>query len=647
MFNACKRGPASITRAITSAAPSIRIPTTRLSSLSLSNRTSTRLPSEARWLHLSSALRNQSAARFSERSDEETQGAGKTPWKEVTKFHELVDHNMVHPNVVDMITKGMGHHTMTEVQTMTINQGLLGTDIVAQARTGTGKTLGFLIPTIQNILRANPGLASPMQRSRAKANDIRAIIISPTRELAEQIGVEAGKLCRNTGLRVQMAVGGNSKRSRLQDLLSDDYSGIRAPNLTTLVLDEADRLLDSGFSTEIEAIVDLLPNREHVDRQTLLFSATMPQEVMHLVRDTLKPNFEFIQTVKRGDIATHEKVPQKIVITPGLENFMPALLELAKREIARFEAKELDAKPFKALVYHSSTANVKLAYEIFRGLRTGGGLFGKHPLHPASISEMHAQLTQEQRTRVSERFRRAESAIMFSSDVTARGMDFPNVSHVVQIGLPPNTEQYIHRIGRTGRGDKTGEGWIIVDECQLQAARRMLRSLPISPDKSLESAAVDMTKDAQLPKHVAETLSQVGESTKMVPRIAKVQAYMANLAQLRHRPAEAIAALNRWSRYGWGFEQPPAINPTIVQRMGLAKVPGVNIGREQLEDDSRGQFGGFGGREGRFSDRGSSRGFGGRGDGRGGGRSGDRSRGFGGRDGGRGNYGQGERRASF
>jgi ATP-dependent RNA helicase MSS116 len=500
-------------------------------------------------------------------------------------------------------------------------------------------------------------------------------------------------LCRNTGLKVQIAVGGNSKRQmlqktlregchllvgtpgRLQDLLSDEYSGIRAPNLSTLVLDEADRLLDDGFSRDIEAIIQLLPNREHVDRQTLLFSATMPREVMHLVRSTLKPDFEFVQAVKPGDIATHEKVPQKIVITPGMENFMPALLELAKREIARFENKEEGAKPFKAIVYFTSTANVILGYDIFAGLRAGGGLFGQHPLHPAAVSIMHSQLSQEQRTRVSERFRRATSAIMFSTDVTARGMDFPNVSHVVQIGLPPNQEQYVHRIGRTGRGDKTGEGYIIVDEAQLKPARQMLRGLPITPDKSLECAAVDMTKDAQLPKSVAETLSQVGESTKMVSKSVKVAAFMGYLGQIRKQsPGEAIRALNQWTRYGWGFEQPPMIAPILAQRLGISKVEGVNIGREPRRDDEdfgsdrksggfgdrssggrgggggfrdRGSSGGFGGREssggfggrsggGGFRDRGSSGGFGGRG---GGGRGGFGGRSSGGRDGGYNNSG--------
>lgn len=456
--------------------------------------------------------------------------------------------------------------------------------------------------------------------------------------MAEQIAVEADKLCRNTDLRVQVAVGGNSKRrmlqktqyegchllvatpGRLTDLLSDEYSGVRAPNLTTLVLDEADRLLDDGFSKDIEEILDLLPNRDQVDRQTLLFSATIPKEVMHLVRRTLKPNFHFVQTVKEGDLATHEKVPQKIAIVPGLENYMPTLLELCKRGVAQAaqDAETLGAaaKPFKAIVYLSATTQVQLAHRIFDNLKgEEGGMWGKHPLYPAEVSLMHGQLTQMERTRVSERFRRAKSGILFSTDVTARGMDFPNVTHVIQIGIPPNKEQYIHRIGRTGRGDKAGEGWLIISQSELREARNRLRGLPITPDKSLEAGQLDMTQDAQLPKSLATTLSQVADATKMVDRRMKEAAYMGSLGHAGGDVAR-LQALNQWTRYGWGYEKPPPISPRVAQKMGLGKVPGMNIGYRERDDFDSNSFGDFG-----------SESYGGRSSGGGSGSGGDRRQG--------------------
>ncbi|KAK2630568.1 hypothetical protein QTJ16_001388 [Diplocarpon rosae] len=695
MFSVCRRGPASICRVFRAAPSKSRTASTRPSTLSLSLRPLARVPLEARLLHVSSQLRDNTAAVRNVDGDNHVATEAQDPAppkKDVTKFQELIDYNMVHPNIVEQITKGMGHETMTEVQSMTINQGLSGKDIVAQAKTGTGKTLGFLVPTIQNILRKSPNLATRKRYSRARASDIRAIIISPTRELAEQIAVEAQKLCDATDLIVQVAVGGNSKGAmlrktlkegchilvgtpgRLQDLLSDQYSGVSAPNLNSLVLDEADRLLDDGFSRDVEAIQDLLPDRAKVDRQTLLFSATMPKEVMSLVRQTLKQDFHFVQAVKEGELATHEKVPQHIIITPGIENQMPALLELAKREIAkaaRAHTAGEEVRPFKAIVYLSSTANVVLCSDIFQNLKSSAnGLFGQHPLYPAQISEIHAQLSQQQRTYVSERFRRAKSAILFSTDVTARGMDFPNVTHVVQIGLPPNREQYIHRLGRTGRGDKTGDGYLVIDESMLPSGRRILRGLPIIPDKSLETAAVDMTRDAQLPQNVAETINQINDATKMVSRRIKEAAYLGALGQIRgggDHGKEIVRALNQWTRYGWGFEEPPPIAPGVAARLGISRAPGINLASRQPYDDeggSRGQ-GGFndrsgGGRSGGFGGRssgGRGGGFGGRDGDRSGGfsdrGSGGRGRGFGGRGGGfggrggGGGYGGGREQSSF
>lgn len=537
---------------------------------------------------------------------------------------------------------------------------------IAQARTGTGKTLGFLIPVVQNILKKSPELAGKSTRfDRARASDIRAIIISPTRELAEQIAVEARRITRNTGIKVQVGVGGNSKSmmlrqmqregchllvatpGRLNDLLTDPYSKVSAPDLSTLVLDEADRLLDAGFAAEIEEIMKSLPDVRTQDRQTLLFSATVPREVMGLVRTTLKEDFQFVQTIQKGEQATHEKVPQKIVETAGLENLMPALLELCKREIEKTARSEA-SMPFKALVYFSSTANVELASRTFENLKAPSAqTFSKHPLWPAEISNMHGKLSQQQRTRVSDRFRRAKSAIMFSSDVTARGMDFPNVTHVIQIGLPPDRDQYIHRVGRTGRGDKPGEGWLFITGLESRAARRRLGGLPLKPDTSLEAAVVDMTQDAQLPATVAETLTQVADATKMVDRETKTAAFMANLGVLKGSAdgQDLVDAVNQWTRFGWGWEEPPSISRKLADLLGLSRLRGVVIGRRNILDDL--QHGHFGGRGTRDSfDGGSSRGdnrndSGSFGRGRGGGGrfggGGERSsygrdRGFGGRD---------------
>ena len=548
---------------------------------------------------------------------------------------------------------------------------------LAQARTGTGKTLAFLIPVLQNIITYDRSLElRKPYRDRASPTDIRAIIISPTRELAEQIAVEARKITKNTGVVVQTAVGGSSKREglqkikregchiligtpgRLNDLLSDPYSQVRAPKLNAFVLDEADRLLDQGFAPEIKAIQDLLPDRREHDRQTLLFSATVPREVMQIVRKTTKPNFKFIRTVQEGEQQTHEKVTQKVVRVAGFENFLPALIELTKREL-----KEEDGLPFKAIVYFNATAEVTLATSTLYRLRNPAlsGSYGTlHPLYPAKIIQIHAKLSQEQRTRAANDFRRAKHAIMLSSDVTARGMDFPNVTHVIQMGIPTSRDTYIHRVGRTARGDKEGEGWLFLTDLETKEARHRLHGLPLQPDTSLQTSAVDMTKDASLPESTAKILTQVVEATKDVRPAEKSAAYMASIgiyAWVTNKQ-ELMDAMNNRARYCWGMDLPPPVPKILVTRLGFGHVQGINIAANRPRDlddhadrgDSRSSGygrGGHGGGNGYGSFRGRGGVGGERRSGYGGSSSSDRygnaprSGGYGSREGRAGGYGGG------
>ena len=499
---------------------------------------------------------------------------------------------------------------------------------LAQARTGTGKTLAFLIPVLQNIIKVDPNLEKRRERYNALSMDIRAIIISPTRELAEQIAREAEKVTKNTGVVVQTAVGGYSKQlglqklrregchilvgtpGRLHDLLSDPSSRVKAPNLSAFVLDEADRLLDDGFAPHIEEIQRLLPNRQAVDRQTLLFSATVPREIMGIVRATMKPDFKFVRTVREGEQQTHEKVPQKLIVLRGLENFIPSLVELCKRELAR------EDQPFKALVYFPTTAEVSLAYRTLRSLRhattSEGGISHQHPLYPSQIIEIHARLTQQGRTRAAESFRAAKNAIMLSSDVTARGMDFPNVTHVIQCGAPPSRDTYIHRLGRTARADKGGEGLLFVNEFERRHAASMLHNLPLQPDTSLQAATVDMSKDASLPESIATILTQAIEASRNVSLQDKAKAYSSCLGVYnQHNDTQlAVNSLNDRARFLWGMEKPPPISKNLVQKLGLSYVTGFNY--STFEDDSNlregygGSFGrgGSGPGQGGFGDRG-------------------------------------------
>ena len=523
-----------------------------------------------------------------------------------------------------------------------------------------------MIPTLQRIIGIDPDLGKMgYRRPRTSIDDIRALIISPTRELAEQISVEAKRLTKNTSVIVQTAVGGTQKRMHLQqmkregchilvgtpgrlfDLFSDPYSGVKAPRLQSLVYDEADRLLDSGFQEEIGKILKELPTRAEQDRQTLLFSATVPDEVKHLVRSTLKPDFQFVQTIKEDEAPTHERVPQRAVIVRSFENCLPALVELCLKALE--DATKEGGRPFKAIVYFPNTADVILANYIFRGLKdpdssqrdSFGSFSGRHPLAPARLYEIHAKLSQSSRTRAAENFKTCKSGILFSSDVTARGMDFPEVTHVINMHLPPTREQYIHRIGRTGRAGKEGESWIIASEIERNEMRQRLRGFPLlNATDTISTATVDMTRESEMAAPTAKILRMASEAAKAAPVDLKVTAFSSRIGvfQYIHPKSAFIENLNNQARFGWGLDPPPRIAPGLAAKMGLSRVPGVNTGSDPYgssEDrgDRRGGGGGYGDRgdrRGGGGGFGSTRSFGDRFEDRGGrggdrgGRSGDR-----------------------
>lgn len=449
---------------------------------------------------------------------------------------------------------------------------------VAQAKTGTGKTLAFLIPVIQRIIANQPELGERGRGPRrARSNDIRAIVLSPTRELAEQIAEEARKVTRMTGVIVQAAVGGTQKNAmlrktrmegchllvatpgRLHDLLSDPYSGIDAPKLEALVLDEADRMLEVGFEEQLQRILEFLPAREQVPRQTLLYSATLPKNVVGLARSFINPkNFEFVQTVKVDEVPTHEKVPQFIVPCRGFENLAPALLELVRRELQkRIEDKSLN--PFKAIIFLPTTSLVVAYASIFRRIRY-------HDNTLPAILDIHSGLSQGERTRSAQYFRNAKSAILFSSDVTARGMDFPNVSHVIQIHMPNSRENYIHRLGRTGRAGKEGQGWLLLADIEIPAARDTLPGLPIQRCTDIESAALD----ASVMSEPTKVFREVQEGAQKLPFETLREAYTSFLggAVAHIDRQDLVNEINSMCKYAWGMPEPPAINPKLARNMG-------------------------------------------------------------------------------
>ncbi|KAJ5578578.1 ATP-dependent RNA helicase [Penicillium hispanicum] len=571
---------------------------------------STQTPALSRSLHASfPALQAGSSATAPKESSPQT-NLDDGP---ITKFEDLNTRGLIDPMIIRNIThpSRMGLTTMTEVQTRTVNEMLKGEDVLAQAKTGTGKTLAFLLPSMQNIL-SDPTLQRRDSRSRTRATadstDIRGLIISPTRELAEQIAEEARKVAHGTGLIVQTAVGGTQKRAglmkiqregchlligtpgRIKDIFSDHSSGVSAPKLNTLILDEADRLLDQGFSAEINEILYMLPAPYDVDRQTLMLSATVPKAVMSMVERTLKPTYTFVKTVRDNETPTHLKVPQKRVALQGYENALPAVLEIAKNYQAQL-AQDRELRPFKAIVYFNSTVEVNLAAEVFAALPREPTERGSRPvLGRTRLLEIHSRLTQAQRTFSANAFRNAPEAILFSSDVTARGMDFPDVTHVIQVGPPRDRETYIHRLGRTARANKTGEGWILYHPDESDDFLTKLGDLPLVEDATLATASVDLASNlGSLSSSAIKTIDQVKQAMRDIPTDVRAMAYRSlvgvAVGTFSNKRA-AIQALNRLALHGYGLTEPPSISPVVARNLGLSHIRDVSIGHGPARPNS-------------------------------------------------------------
>ncbi|CAM9176162.1 unnamed protein product, partial [Sphacelaria rigidula] len=359
-----------------------------------------------------------------------------------SEFKDLEVSKQTHGALSDIL----GYKCMTKVQEQSIPVCLSGVDVLAKAKTGTGKTLAFLIPLVEKA-------------AKNKSRGISGIVISPTRELAQQIAAEAEQLMAFHKLRLMCAVGGvNINRDlnqlakgtphvlvatpgRLLDLLQNCKLGFDARDLHTLVFDEADHLLQMGFRNAIENILDNLPSKSK--RQTMMFSATMPADVTSIASFAMRPEYATIDCVGE-ETSTHENVPQTYAVVPFSD--MMARLAAALSE----EKKNPD---HKVIVFFVAARVVQAYAELFNHMGY-------------DVLETHSRKAQSQRTKVSQAFRQRKGVIMFSSDVSARGLDYPDVTLVVQVGMPADEAQYIHRLGRTARAGKGGSGLVLLSEAE-------------------------------------------------------------------------------------------------------------------------------------------------------------------------------------
>jgi len=351
-----------------------------------------------------------------------------------------------HPHVAAGVTAA--HYlTPTPIQAQAIPLVMQGHDLVGLAHTGTGKTAAFVLPILHRL----------MQGGR---RHVRALVIAPTRELAEQTHEAIGTLGRRTGLKSVTIYGGvgfnpqvdKLKRAeivvacpgRLLDHLNQGT--VDLSHLEVLVLDEADRMFDLGFLPDIRKIIKQVPAK----RQTLLFSATMPDGILHLAHEVLKaPVTVQVNTTGPASTVSHMLYP----VAPHLKT--PLLLELLR---------------------HTDTESVLIFTRTKHRAKRLGEQLGKAAYRAASLQ---GNLSQAQRQAVMNGFRNGTFQILVATDIAARGIDVTQISHVINYDMPDTADAYTHRIGRTGRNAKTGDAFTFItseDEDMVRSIERGLRA---------------------------------------------------------------------------------------------------------------------------------------------------------------------------
>jgi ATP-dependent RNA helicase RhlE len=340
----------------------------------------------------------------------------------------------------------LGYATPTPVQIKAIPPAMAGEDLIGTAQTGTGKTAAFVLPILHRLL------SGPRRRARA-------LIVTPTRELAQQIHEAIHDLATGTGIRsvtVYGGVGAAPQVKALRDgveilvacpgrLLDHIQQGnARLDGIEVLVLDEADRMLDMGFLPDVKRILTYLPAR----RQTMLFSATFPKEIEQLAARTLKnPKRIAIGISRPAHTVTHALYPVPQHLKTAL------LLELLRRT-------DTDSVLVFTRTKHRAE---KLAKQI------------SHAGYRAT--SLHSDRTQGQRQTALNGFKSGEFQIMVATDIAARGLDVEHISHVINFDMPATEDDYIHRIGRTGRAERTGDAFTLVtpdDKDMIRALEKVM-----------------------------------------------------------------------------------------------------------------------------------------------------------------------------
>jgi len=351
-----------------------------------------------------------------------------------------------------------GYTTATPIQAEAIPYALHGRDVLGIAQTGTGKTAAFTLPMIDRLAAG-----------RARARMPRALVIEPTRELADQVAASFERYAKGQKLSWALLIGGVSfsdqelKLDRGVDVLIAtpgrlldhfERGKLLMTGVQMLVVDEADRMLDMGFIPDLERIFKLTP----VKKQTLFFSATMPPEITRLTKQFLN---DPIRIEASRPATTAETITQYLVRIPTTD-------QKAKRTALRMLIDRDDVK--NGIVFCNRKSEVDI---VAKSLKT----------HGLDAAPIHGDLDQQTRMRTLESFRNGSLKLLVASDVAARGLDIPDVSHVFNFDVPHHADDYVHRIGRTGRAGKLGQTFMIVTPADSRNLDKVLKLIGKAPEE--------------------------------------------------------------------------------------------------------------------------------------------------------------------
>lgn len=454
------------------------------------------------------------------------------------------------------------YETMSEPQ-IRVLPAMLSTscDFVVQAHTGTGKTLSFLIPAVEAM---------------TDQKGVSLLVITPTRELAVQVAREAEMLLSEHKQQVVTLIGGTSPR---QDQLALRRKKPRVvvatpgrllehfertflfptlfESLDHLVLDEADRLLDLGFIDTIKQITAYLPRQ----RRTALFSATIPESLLDVATKVCRKNYEMVNCVVEEATAPMQ---QFYAVLPG-HQIMTALYNVLMTEMAR------DRYKYKILVFFATARLTSFMAQFFRQqLRIG-------------VYEIHRRRDMDARMATQARFQSDPSGVLFSSDVSARGMDYPGVTLVVQVGAPAARDNYIHRIGRTARAGKDGQALLLLGD-QETGFLRAVEDLPLVPYPNTELQRVNEI----VLRATKSWISSAALHASATAAFASLLVHYKATHRVLHMSDDAVIQAAGDLLLGCGLTDQPVITKRLGIMLGLERHPMIKCATrlgEDMEDD--------------------------------------------------------------